>query len=59
MRDLIRKLVETYGPSGAEEQIRTVIRAEVESLADELRVDPLGSLVVRKQGHGEGQRHQA
>ena len=50
MRELIHKLVETYGPSGAEEQIRAVIRAEVESLADELRVDPLGSLVVRKQG---------
>jgi len=56
MRELIRKLVETYGPSGAEEQIRAVIRAEVEPLADELRVDPLGSLVVRKQGSGDGQR---
>ena len=56
MRDLIRKLVETYGPSGVEDQIRTAIRAEVEPLADELRVDPLGSLVVRKQGNGDGQR---
>jgi len=50
MRELIRNLTETYGPSGAEEQIRAVIRAEVEPLADELRVDPLGSLVVRKKG---------
>jgi len=56
MKELIRKLVEAYGPSGVEEQIRAVIRAEVESLADELRVDPLGSLVVRKKGSGEGQR---
>lgn len=56
MRELIRKLVETYGPSGVEEQIRAVIRAEVEPLADELRVDPLGSLVVRKRGTGEGKR---
>ena len=56
MRKLIRRLVGTYGPSGAEEQIRAVIRAEVESLADELRVDPLGSLVAHKQGSGEGQR---
>jgi putative aminopeptidase FrvX len=56
MRELIRKLVEAYGPSGVEDQIRAVIRAEVEPLADELRVDPLGSLVVRKQGSGEGQR---
>jgi endoglucanase len=53
---LIRKLVETYGPSGVEEQIRAVIRAEVEPLADELRVDPLGSLVIRKKGSGAGKR---
>ena len=56
MKELIRKLVEAYGPSGVEEQIRAVIRAEVEPLADELRVDPLGSLVVRKKGSGKGQR---
>ncbi len=56
MRELIRKLVETYGPSGAEEKIRAVIRDEVASLADEIRVDPLGSLIVRKQGSGEGKR---
>ena len=64
MRELICELVETYGPSGVEEQIRAVIRAEVEPFADELRVDPLGSLVVRKQGSppagsgqaGEGKR---
>jgi endoglucanase len=53
MRELIRKLTQTYGPSGVEECIRSAIRAEVESLADEVRIDPLGSLVVRKAG-GEG-----
>lgn len=56
MRELIRRLTETYGPSGIEERIRDVIRAEVEPLADEVRVDPLGSLVVRKQGSGKGKR---
>ncbi len=61
MQELIRRLVEAYGPSGLEEQIRAVIRAEVEPLADELRVDPLGSLIARKQGPdgrqpGEGKR---
>jgi endoglucanase len=55
MRDLIRKLVEAFGPSGVEEQIRAVIRAEVEPLADEVRVDRLGGLVARKKG-GEGRR---
>jgi endoglucanase len=53
MRELIRTLTETYGPSGGEHKIRAAIRAEVEPLADEIRVDPLGSLVVRKAG-GEG-----
>jgi endoglucanase len=53
MIELIRKLVEAYGPSGVEEQVRAVIRAEVEPLADDLRVDPLGSLIVRKQGEGQ------
>jgi putative aminopeptidase FrvX len=56
MRELIRKLVETYGPSGAEGTIRATIRAEVEPLADEVRVDPLGSLVARKKGKPDGRR---
>jgi endoglucanase len=55
MRELIRKLVETYGPSGAEEQIRDVIRAEVAPLVDEVREDALGNLIAHKQG-GQGQR---
>ena len=56
MKDLISKLTGTFGPSGAEEQIRDVIRAEIEPLADEVRVDPLGSLIVHKQGSGTGKR---
>ena len=56
MREVTSKLVSVFGPSGAEEEIRSVIRAEVEPLADEMRVDPLGSLVVHKQGSGGGQR---
>lgn len=56
MREIIRKLVETYSPSGFEEQIRAAIREEVEPFADAVRVDPLGSLVVHKAGSGEGKR---
>lgn len=56
MRDLIRKLVETYGPSGVEERIRAVIQAEVEPLADEISVNALGSLIARKRGDGGGKR---
>ena len=48
MKPLIQKLVETQGPSGYETQIRSVVRAEVEPYADELQVDALGNLIVRK-----------
>jgi putative aminopeptidase FrvX len=48
MKQLIQKLTETFSPSGYESAIRDVIRAEVKPFADEIRVDPLGSLIVRK-----------
>ena len=47
MKDLIRKLVEAWGPSGYEHQVRELIRAEVEPFADEVTVDPLGNLICR------------
>lgn len=48
MKSLIQKLVETPGPSGYEAQIRAVVRAEIETLADDVSVDNLGNLIVRK-----------
>lgn len=48
MKALIKKLVETTSPSGYESQIRAVVRQEVEPYADEVRVDALGNLIVRK-----------
>jgi endoglucanase len=47
MKSLIQKLVETPGPSGFEAQVRSVVRAEVEPFADDIRVDNLGNLIVR------------
>lgn len=47
MIDLIRKLTEAWGPAGYEHHVRALIRAEVESLADEMRVDGLGNLICR------------
>jgi endoglucanase len=54
MQSLIQKLVETTGPSGYEAAIREVIRLEVEPLADEVRVDALGSLIAVKGQAQEG-----
>ena len=56
MKELIKKLVETYGPSGNEEQIREIIRAEIAGLADEVRTDALGNLIARRRGSGKGKR---
>lgn len=54
MKSLIQKLVETSGPSGYESQIRSLVRSEVEPLADEVRVDSLGNLIVRKGQRSSG-----
>ena len=48
MKKLLQTLTETFGPSGYEENVRAIVRAEVEPLADEIRVDALGSLIARK-----------
>jgi len=48
MKSLIQKLTETFSPSGYEQDIRNVIRTEIEPLVDEIKVDPLGSLIARK-----------
>jgi len=54
--ELLEKLTQTFGPSGYEDEIRAVIRAEVEPLADEIRVDPLGSLIAYRKGSGGGKK---
>jgi len=48
MKALIKKFVQIPGPSGYESQIRDVVRAAVEPYADEVIVDALGNLIVRK-----------
>ncbi len=48
MKSLLKTLTETYGPSGYEDEVRKVILKEVKPLADEVRVDALGNLIVRK-----------
>ena len=54
--ELLDKLTQIFGPSGYEDKIRDVIREEVAPLADEVRVDPLGSLVALRKGDGTGKR---
>ena len=48
MLQLLKELTETFGPSGHEGNVREIVRREVEPLADEIRVDALGNLIVRR-----------
>lgn len=48
MKEILQKLVETPSPSGYESKVREVIEAEITPYVDEVRVDPLGSLIARK-----------
>jgi len=54
MKELIKKLVETVGPSGYESAVRELVQAEIGALADEMRVDALGNLIARKGAKAEG-----
>jgi putative aminopeptidase FrvX len=50
--DLLTELCETPGVPGREERIREVARRELSAAADEVEVDPLGSLMARRAGRG-------
>ncbi len=53
MNELLQKLTTASGISGDEVEIRTLIRDLIEPLADEWRVDALGSIIALKKGTGE------
>ncbi|MGB9840905.1 M42 family metallopeptidase [Thermovenabulum sp.] len=53
MKDLVKILTESYGPSGNEEKIRNVIKELVEPYADEIKIDAMGNLIIRKRGPGK------
>jgi endoglucanase len=48
VKKLLQTLTETFGPSGYEDEVRQIVRKEVQDLADEIHVDALGNLIVRK-----------
>ena len=47
---LLKKLMEYYGISGSEDEIRHIIVNEVEKYVDEVKVDKLGNVVAHKKG---------
>lgn len=57
MKDLIKKLVESTGPSGYETKVRDLVEAEIKAYADEIYTDALGNLIARKgKKKGDGKK---
>lgn len=52
--DLLRELTEARGVSGFEDDLRTIVRRELEPLADEVRTDRMGNVIALKKGSGVG-----
>ncbi len=51
--ELLKKLTQTYAPSGTEDKMRQLIADLVASYADEITTDNLGNLIVHKKGPGK------
>ncbi len=56
MKELIQKLTQAFGPTGFEDEVRAIIRAEIKDFVDEISVNKLGSLIAVKKGTGRGQK---
>ena len=53
MNELLKQLTEAVGVSGAEKEVRILIRDLVQDHVDSWHVDPLGNLIAFKKGTGE------
>lgn len=51
--EFLKKLCETYSPSGNEDKVRELIKQEISTYADDVYVDQMGNLIVHKKGNGE------
>lgn len=51
--ELLKKLAQCNGPSGAENEIRELIKSEAQKYSNEIFEDALGNLIVRKKGTGK------
>jgi len=50
---LLKKLTESFGPSGFEDETRKIVQDELKSLCDKVWVNTLGSVVGFKKGKGK------
>ncbi|TYB32141.1 MAG: M42 family metallopeptidase [Candidatus Mcinerneyibacterium aminivorans] len=52
MKNLIKEIVETFGPSGREDDIREKIAGYMKAYVDEIKQDSMGNLICIKKGKG-------
>lgn len=50
MIELIKKLSNAHGVSGYEDELREIIRGELEGTADEIKIDSMGNLIATRNG---------
>ncbi len=48
---LLKKLSDAHGISGYEDEVREIVKAELEDVVDEIRVDKMGNLICVKNGN--------
>jgi tetrahedral aminopeptidase len=53
MNELLKQLTEAVGVSGAEKEVRLLLRDLIANHVDEWSVDPIGNLLATKRGTGE------
>lgn len=53
---LLTALSEAHGPSGREDRVRDIVEPELRALCDSVERDPLGGLIGRRAGTGDGPR---
>lgn len=53
MNEFMKKLTESAGVSGCEEEVRDIIIEEIKPYCDTLRIDKMGNLIAFKRGTGE------
>jgi putative aminopeptidase FrvX len=50
----LKKLIETPGVPGREERVRELVKSEIKGLFDDVRVDPMGTMICRKRPGRKG-----
>jgi tetrahedral aminopeptidase len=48
--DLLKQLIDTFGPSGSEMEVRSIIQKAIKPYVDEVKVDKFGNLICSKKG---------